>query len=733
MNVGILGCGVVADLHLPHLVNNPRFRSVSIADQDPEKAARTARRYGITDVYPGLEEMLRRPLDAVHILTPPAAHCKLAVQAMQAGCHVLVEKPMALSAAEAGAMLAAAQRNGVKLGVDFNFLMSPLVQRISALVEGGELGRLIHVETQYNFDIRRSANLNRTINGQVDWAFRLPLGPLADHLPHPASILLHFLPDPLQIWAVARQNGLLPDGLPDELRVLVDSPRATGLLSVSFGSRPDTIMVNVYGTRASLHANLSNMTLTLRADKNVPKKMLRLVDSLDQSFQLFSGAFSSAWQVLRKKASPPGDVGPVIQAFYDHIEHGADLPASGEAGQRVTLFMEQIAGQVMGPESAAVLEARGPQPSSGLQADRPAAAPAPEILVTGGTGFLGSHLVNRLVQQGRSVRVLARKMNRLEHLPPAGVEVVYGDLRDRESLRRALQGIKIVVHAGAAMAGSWEEYEETTIRGTQHLLELSLAAGVQRFVHISSLTVFQLSGHPRNAVITEDSPCERDPETVGAYAYTKLVSEKLALEYHKKGLPVVVLRPGVIYGPRGPVIFPHAGFTLLDRLIVMVGRGTNLIPLTFVDNTVDAILLAMQQDQAVGEVFTVVDDGEITQREYLRRCRQATGDPRPVVPVPFAFFLLPVGMIRLAARLGLIRKKHLPSRYALASKYYSLRFSSEKARRLLGWQPQVSLEEGLRRTFEWYNQTRRQPPDGLKTAAHRPAASDHLTPEVESR
>src|SRR5690606_23237926 len=101
----------------------------------------------------------------------------------------------------------------------------------SALVEGGELGRLIHVETQYNFDIRRSANLNRTINGQVDWAFRLPLGPLADHLPHPASILLHFLPDPLQIWAVARQNGLLPDGLPDELRVLVDSPRATGLLS----------------------------------------------------------------------------------------------------------------------------------------------------------------------------------------------------------------------------------------------------------------------------------------------------------------------------------------------------------------------------------------------------------------------------------------------------------------------------------------------------------------------
>jgi 2-alkyl-3-oxoalkanoate reductase len=704
MKIGIVGCGVIADHHIPHILKHPKVSSLSVTDLDPERTSATAQKHGLRQVYPDLESMVKDgKIDAVHVLTPPASHARLAIQAAEAGCHVLVEKPFALSASEAEAMVEAARRNSVRLAVDHNLLMSPLMMQVSQLVAAGRVGKLIHVEAHYSFDIRRSPHLNQTVAGQVNWAFDLPLGPLADHVPHPASLLLHLLPDPTRVWAVAKNGGVLPDGLPDELRVLIDTPETTGLLSVSFGMRPDTVTVNVYGTAMTLHANLSNMTLAARAGNNLPKKLLRVADSLGQSTQMMWDTFSNTLKVLRKRIGPPGDIGPVITAFYKSIEDGSETPVSGEAGKRVTAFVEEVAKQTVGRDKPAP-RARG-QVSTPEGKKRPA-----DVLVTGGAGFLGSHLVNRLVREGRRVRVLARRMNRLEHLPQSGVEIVYGDLRDYESLRRAVSGVEVVYHAGAAMGGSFEHFEEATIRGTKWMLELSLAAGVKRFVHISSLAVYETSGWKRNSVINESCPYPKDPRKVGPYAYSKVEAEKLVFEYHQRGLPAVVVRPGLIYGPRRNVMFPHVGYNLPGNLFMLVGRGSNLLPFIYIDNTVDAIWLASQSDQAVGEAFTVVDDEvEITQKQYLKRYIEATGARLRVLPVPISLILLPVSILEIAGKVGLVKGKHLPSRYSMAVKYCSLRYSSDKARNLLNWQPGVSLEEGLSRTFDWYNQEQRKP------------------------
>lgn len=349
MNIGILGCGEIANHHLRHILKDKRVDTVSVADPDRLRAEGIARRYRLKNIYPDLQEMLReQPIDAVHVLTPPASHAELTIQAMEAGCHVLVEKPMAQTEEEAAAMLVAAKRNAVRLYVDHNFLLSPVMNRIRNLVECGHAGNVLHADVQYSFDIRRNPHLQMNGEHQRGWAFHLYGGPLSDHLPHPASLLLNLVSNPLKVWAIKKCNNVLPAGAPDELRVMVDSEGATGLLSVSFGIKPDCFVLNVYATKMTIHANLSNMTLVVRRNRKVSKKLLRLLDSMEQSSQLFSESMTGTLKILAKKAGPPGDIAPVINMFYEGIEKGGDSPISGEAGAQVTRFIEAIWKQMEG-------------------------------------------------------------------------------------------------------------------------------------------------------------------------------------------------------------------------------------------------------------------------------------------------------------------------------------------------------------------------------------------------
>jgi predicted dehydrogenase len=343
MKVGVVGCGNVAAYHLPHILRHKRVEAVSIVDVDHQKAEEIARQFKISNVYGRFEVMLREQNpDVVHILTPPPTHAELAIRAMESGCHVLVEKPMAMITEEADEMIAAASRNGVKLCVDHNYLFDPLMTKARELVQKRKVGRVVHVETYYSFDIKRLRGLSGSPNSGRHWSFSLPGGLLLDSLPHPLSVLLDFVKDPVTVWAVKKSNSILPENLPDELRVLIDTKEATGSLSVSLGTRPDCFTVNIYGTEMSVHVNLSNMTLVTRKNRHMPKKVFRFVDSFEQALQLLYCSSSSGLKVLVGRARPPGDVGPVITKFYESVENGSEPPVTGEEGKAVVKFISEI-------------------------------------------------------------------------------------------------------------------------------------------------------------------------------------------------------------------------------------------------------------------------------------------------------------------------------------------------------------------------------------------------------
>lgn len=347
MKVGIVGCGHIAEFHLPYILRNKNVEAVGLADINRQRTEEIAKRFKLSHVYTDFEAMLKeqRP-NVAHILTPPATHAKLAIRAMEQGCHVLVEKPMALTVDEAEAMVAASRKNGVKLCVDHNNLWEPLMMRARQLVEEGKAGKVRHVDVYYHFDAKRIQQHDDTSSSRMNWLANLPGGLVFDLLPHPVSILLHFLNEPVKISAAAKRNGILSDGLLDELRVLFNGTEATGTLSISLGIKPDCITTTIYATEMTIHVNLSNMALIVRRNKEIPKKILRAVDNIDQAVQLFSSTVVNGLKVLMGKMPLPDDVGTVITKFYESVENGAEPPVTGEKGRAVVSVTQQIAEQI---------------------------------------------------------------------------------------------------------------------------------------------------------------------------------------------------------------------------------------------------------------------------------------------------------------------------------------------------------------------------------------------------
>jgi nucleoside-diphosphate-sugar epimerase len=324
-----------------------------------------------------------------------------------------------------------------------------------------------------------------------------------------------------------------------------------------------------------------------------------------------------------------------------------------------------------------------------------------KILVTGATGFLGGHLTARLVRDGYEVRALARSAARAESIGRI-CEVAFGDLRDESSLKRAVQGVDAVFHAGAALSGSWADYEDVTIRGTERLLKTSLEAGVERFVHISTLAVYRTTGIPENATIDETREIEPHPERVGPYCRSKVEAERLAFDYCGRGLPVVVIRPGLIYGPGGKVFWPNIGYMAM-RLCVVIGNGHAFLPLTYVENTVDALLRALNVKHAVGRAYHITDGFGLTKDRYLHHYMEATGVRLRIVHIPLWLLSVPAFASGFSGRFGITLP--IPNRYALMSKFRGLRCDTGRARWELGWEPKVSTAEGLERTFAWLSRS----------------------------
>jgi nucleoside-diphosphate-sugar epimerase len=321
------------------------------------------------------------------------------------------------------------------------------------------------------------------------------------------------------------------------------------------------------------------------------------------------------------------------------------------------------------------------------------------VLVTGATGLLGSHLTDLLLERGEQVRVLVQRSDGVSQFAHPNVEICWGHLGDRAALAAAVRGVDRVLHC-AARTGPWgpqAEYETANVRGLRALVESALAAGVRRFVHVSSITVH---GNDVHGTADEAAPLRVEPNP---YSRSKVAGERLLGRLiREQGAPVTIVRPGWIYGPRDVASFARFAAMIQRGKMVVIGPGNNHVPLIYVRDVADGILLASEEARAAGHAYLLVNDEPVTQHDYLAAIAAALGVPPPRRHIPYRLALL-AGTV--AEALGHLMHRQQPppvTCYGVQLLGAENRFDIRRARHELGFAPQVNLVEGVRRSIAWY-------------------------------
>jgi nucleoside-diphosphate-sugar epimerase len=324
------------------------------------------------------------------------------------------------------------------------------------------------------------------------------------------------------------------------------------------------------------------------------------------------------------------------------------------------------------------------------------------VLVTGACGFLGSHVTELLLARGEQPRVLVRPGDCLSALDGADVDIRWGDVADGATVGAALSGVDRVVHC-AARTGPWgpeAEYERTNVRGLEILVRAALAAGVQRLVHVSSITVH---GNDVRGEVDERAPLR---EESNPYSRSKVAGERLLQRMIRDdGAPVTIVRPGWIYGPRDTTSFVRLARMIEQRRMIMVGSGENHLPLIYARDAARGVLLASEATQAEGRSYLLVNDELVTQRQFMAAMAAELGAPPPARRIPYK---LAVTLGGLAEDVGRLARRRPPvMRYGMRLLGGENRFLIGRARNELGFSPQVNVADGVRRSVEWYRATHR--------------------------
>jgi len=330
-----------------------------------------------------------------------------------------------------------------------------------------------------------------------------------------------------------------------------------------------------------------------------------------------------------------------------------------------------------------------------------------KVLVTGAGGFIGGYLLKKLLAAGHKVRGLALDEADAARIRRAGdVDVTFGDITDVEPLRAAAQGAEAVIHAAARVSdwGTWPQFEAVTVRGTQNMLQAAAEAGVGRFLLFSSTAVY-----PRMArgapPMDENSPYAGPDNPWGFYGRAKILAEAEALRYQREGrLGVTIIRPVSIYGPGDHTFFPRITRYLRGPTAAWVGSHNPFVPFLYVTDAAEGAMLAGTSEKAVGQIYTLGPDPEFRLREFLGAICRELDIRRPRFTVPYALASALGNLSEGWARLVRAREAPSLSRTSVFLMSQDQRFDVSKARRDLGWQSQVSMEEGVRLTAEWMRQ-----------------------------
>ncbi len=337
LKVGIVGCGLIAKKrHIPIFMKLKKKVDVrAVCDRNESLARQAAAEYGIPSIYRDSAEMLSREgLDIIDICTPPQIHTPLALEGIEHGCHILMEKPMALKVSECDEVIEASRKNGVKVCVIHNMMFFPPLLKARRLVTEGAIGEFIGMRV-FISDHRDFALLKKE-----DWAHNLPGGVLEESVAHPIYISLAFLEHvkDVDIWA---KNFLEHPWTPfDEFRIELEGEKAMSSIVKSYASNNWGALVDILGTEGALHLDLQSMLLIHHKSKSSMKPITIAGYSLNDAYQIVRGIATNTFKVMTGRAKLGQDI--IIEKFVDSILNNHQPPVTAEEGRETTRVMEMV-------------------------------------------------------------------------------------------------------------------------------------------------------------------------------------------------------------------------------------------------------------------------------------------------------------------------------------------------------------------------------------------------------
>lgn len=674
LKVGIVGAGYVSAHHLRALKSLESVQVVGIADLDLGRAQDVARTFGLPNAYQSVDELLAAGVDVVHVLTPPAFHSAVAICALQAGSHVLVEKPMAETPEQCDEMIAAAAAAGKRLCIVHSGRLDPIVLRGVEITNSGRIGDVISLDFHRSSDYPPWAG-----GGKLPPQYRKGSYPFQDLGVHGLAIAEAFLGKVQSADINFRSSGRDANLLFDEWTATAHCEKGPARLYLSWNVRPVRSQVIVHGTRGVMQIDCFLQTCYVTSLLPGPKFASPVICTMRNAVKSLYEVPVNVLRFITKRLPGAPGIHKNIREFYAALEHDHDVPVTPEEGRRLVCIMAPACDEADRQRDAARL-------------DQLTVRPTADVLVTGAGGFLGARLVQRLVDEGVRVRAGVR---RIPKNTLSGVDYVAGDLGDPEYVDCLVSGVDTVFHVGAAMKGSAADFHRGTVIGTRNVIDACLKHNIRRMVHVSSLSVLEHA--VRHAQIVDESwPLEPYADRRGAYTQTKLVAERMVLAAAtERGLRAFAVRPGVIFGPGVQPSSPAGSFGMFGRWIV-VGSGVLPLPLVYIDDVVDALMIARSKPGLEGKLVNLVDPAIVTQREYIRIAERSDSKIKA--------WYLPKAVLMTASvgieLLGRMLKRSVPlSRYRIQSIKPLDNFDQTAARELLGWTPKVGVAEGLRRTF----------------------------------
>lgn len=324
-----------------------------------------------------------------------------------------------------------------------------------------------------------------------------------------------------------------------------------------------------------------------------------------------------------------------------------------------------------------------------------------KILVTGGTGFTGKALVRRLLDEGHEVTALDYKEGlKTQELREWGAKVVIGSVTEKKIVENCMQGVEVVHHLAAAFRElnvPESYYDEVNVDGTKNVLECAFNHKVRRFIYCSTCGVH---GNIENPPGGEDAPIR----PADYYQRTKYLAEPIVHKYNEQGMKTIILRPAAIYGPGDPERFFMIFRRVAKGTFPMFGNGKTLYHPLYIDNLIDAFMVVMEEGKGDGQTYLIADEEFVEIEDLVKRVANAMKITVKIRHYPVTPLIIAGHFFEKICKPFKIPPPIFPRRVDWYRQNRA--FKIEKAKRELGYQPRIGLDEGLRRTAEWYKQER---------------------------